>query len=667
MLNVVGSLDELTSYALDVYGAGRSISSTSNGAEFKTALIFDTIKRTENKKRKNTRKNWMFLDCILSIMPATNERMLLIYSIGDLNCYKVGFSCAEKCAEFYQQVRPYQKISPDQTHDEDQPTVMFDYKLDSNNRPIELGHGTFGTVFLGYDLENPLVKYAIKHIYLKDSTAMETIYNEIKILSTLKHRNIVHYHDCICEGSDQHGIVKIVLEYVDGGSLDAILRGLQYLHENHIIHRDIKGANILLNQYNGEVKIADFGASKRLAGLSSCLDDLIGTIQYMAPDVINVPDQGYGYPADIWSFGCTVIEMATGKPPFSNEMNEFALLLKIGSDNTHPNIPDNISPDLKNVLDACFQSEQKNRPKVKKLLEYSFFRGNKLHDYSSVESLSYLTVPNKSFYRVSSDPSPEANTTRRVYSQQTSRKHGIKHLLQKILSRSKKEITDALATIMNDKRFDKEAIEKLVCSVIDYISDESNGEFRIRELISHLKEQDINNEQVEQLFHCLIPSVAKITARDEYIASTIPHLLFTMDNMVRQMVERFVEILSQWEDNSFTDAPHISVLSADDVDSKCSWKLTGFRSLSESNSVPCVTLNEGLSTDELRLQVEDLSNQLAKLCDQVVATETRYSLLLQQYIEMKERQKTAVSILCMMNDKTLSSLINLLESQTSDL
>ena len=159
-----------------------------------------------------------------------------------------------------------------------------------------------------------------------------------------------------------------------------LLSGLDYLHENKIIHKDIKGANILV-ETNGVVKLSDFGCSifieKTLTlYLQENKDNGIqGSIPWMAPEVIR--QTKYGRKSDIWSFGCTILEMITGKPPWFgyNFDNSVAAIMKIGCSNEIPAIPENISTNLKDFLLECLQRDPENRSSVKNLLSHQFLLG----------------------------------------------------------------------------------------------------------------------------------------------------------------------------------------------------------------------------------------------------------------------------------------------------
>lgn len=158
-----------------------------------------------------------------------------------------------------------------------------------------------------------------------------------------------------------------------------ILEGLKYLHENRIIHKDIKGANILLNDSN-VIKLADFGSAQQLErtitmslrpGNKNSLS-IYGSIPWMAPEVIR--QTKYGRKADIWSFGCTVLEMAQGKAPWSEQNfdNPIAAIMKIGLSNEIPKIPDHLSQNLKDFILACLNREANLRPAAKDLLSHKF-------------------------------------------------------------------------------------------------------------------------------------------------------------------------------------------------------------------------------------------------------------------------------------------------------
>jgi cell division control protein CDC15 len=176
-----------------------------------------------------------------------------------------------------------------------------------------------------------------------------------------------------------------VLEYVEGGSLAGIIKkqgplsealaakfvkqvleGLLYLHSQGVIHRDIKGANILKTK-DGQVKLADFGVATKLSETVKSMS-FAGTPYWMAPEIV---ENGHGTSAcDIWSLGCTVIELITGYPPFY-DLDVMPALYRLVQD-PHPPLPSGISGKLTDFLLACFQKEPLIRVSAAKLLNHKF-------------------------------------------------------------------------------------------------------------------------------------------------------------------------------------------------------------------------------------------------------------------------------------------------------
>ncbi|KAK9054791.1 hypothetical protein SSX86_025870 [Deinandra increscens subsp. villosa] len=274
-------------------------------------------------------------------------------------------------------------------NDEQLPTIRW-------RRGELIGCGAFGQVYMGMNLDSGEL-LAVKQVSIAANSAskektqvhIRELEEEVKLLKNLSHPNIVRYLGTVREEET----INILLEFVPGGSIssllgkfgpfpEAVIRmytkqlllGLDYLHKNGIMHRDIKGANILVDN-KGCIKLADFGASKQVVELAngSGAKSMKGTPYWMAPEVIL--QTGHSFSADIWSVGCTVIEMATGKPPWSQHYQEVAALFYIGTTKSHPPIPDQLSFEAQDLLLKCLHKEPKLRPSASDLLQHPFVSG----------------------------------------------------------------------------------------------------------------------------------------------------------------------------------------------------------------------------------------------------------------------------------------------------
>jgi len=235
---------------------------------------------------------------------------------------------------------------------------------------------------------------AVKQVSLRgdvqEQSQVSALQSEIELMQSLNHKNIVRYL-----GSEKvEKKLNIFLEYQPGGSIASLLTkfhrlgekiirsftrqmllGLEYLHQHGIAHRDIKGANILVD-IDGVIKLADFGASKKLASILSYSEgfkSFTGTPYWMAPEVIqgNADGGSYGRKADIWSLGAVVIEMATGKPPWS-DLAPVTALFKVGSSPAIPPFPETLGLDANDFLSKCFQRDPRLRPSATDLLKHPF-------------------------------------------------------------------------------------------------------------------------------------------------------------------------------------------------------------------------------------------------------------------------------------------------------
>ncbi|XP_062427618.1 mitogen-activated protein kinase kinase kinase kinase 3 isoform X6 [Rhea pennata] len=294
-----------------------------------------------------------------------------------------------------------------------------------------IGSGTYGDVYKARNVNTGELA-AIKVIKLEPGEDFAVVQQEIIMMKDCKHPNIVAYFGSYLRRDK----LWICMEFCGGGSLQDIyhvtgplseqqiayvsretLQGLYYLHSKGKMHRDIKGANILLTD-NGHVKLADFGVSAQITATIAKRKSFIGTPYWMAPEVAAVERKGgYNQLCDLWAVGITAIELAELQPPMFDLHPMRALFLMTKSNFQPPKLKDKMkwSNSFHHFVKMALTKNPKKRPTAEKLLQHPFVT-QPLNRSLAIELLDKMNNPDHSTYHDFDDDDPEPLVPHRIHS-----------------------------------------------------------------------------------------------------------------------------------------------------------------------------------------------------------------------------------------------------------
>ena len=247
-----------------------------------------------------------------------------------------------------------------------------------------IGKGSFGTVNIVTRKQDNKI-YAMKRVNISSLSDkdMKSSFNEIRILASLGHKNIIGYKDAFFDENSK--TLNIVMEYADNGDMSQKIRynlkhgllfresiiwnyliqtleGLHYLHENNIIHRDLKSANIFLMK-DGTIKIGDLNVSK-ITKIGMAYTQT-GTPYYASPEIWL--DKPYDFKSDVWSLGCILYELCQLKPPFrGTSLKNLCINIQRG---LYEPIMKFYSDELRNIIDLMLRTDPNMRPSTGQILK----------------------------------------------------------------------------------------------------------------------------------------------------------------------------------------------------------------------------------------------------------------------------------------------------------
>ncbi|XP_050535921.1 mitogen-activated protein kinase kinase kinase 4 isoform X2 [Daktulosphaira vitifoliae] len=261
-------------------------------------------------------------------------------------------------------------------------------------RGIKIGQGRFGKVYTAVNNETGELM-AMKEIQLQpfDHKAIRSVAVELKIFEGIVHENLVRYYGVEIHREEMvifmelcaEGTLENLVAATENGLPEGLIRrftkqlisGVDILHQHAIVHRDIKSANIFLTSEGNCLKLGDFGSAVKMNALTTVPGELkgfVGTQAYMAPEVFMKSNtDGHGRAADIWSVGCVVIEMASGKRPWFEYDSNYQIMFKVGM-GFSPTTPEALCNEGQQFVDLCLKHDPNLRATTSDLLDHNFIK-----------------------------------------------------------------------------------------------------------------------------------------------------------------------------------------------------------------------------------------------------------------------------------------------------